>query len=198
MPSDEIMIASGEQIVNVDKYFSPSEESVSLYIPNGEEGLTTLSADLTERIVPVSVKTAEGAFNLTFPSLKGLKEGYQVVLEDKLTKSFREVAEGASYSFYSQGGNAARFALHIQQSGAETVENSALVYGNGNQLEIRLNAASDNNEVMVRDLSGRMVQQFSFEGGSASQAMNLPNGVYAVTIKNNGFVKTQKVLFGNN
>ena len=196
--SDEVMIASGEEVVNVDKYFSPSESAVSLFIPNGEEGLTTLATELAEKTIPLSIRTEEGAFSLSFNSLKGIKEGYQVVLEDKLNNKFQTIQEGAVYSFYSRGENAARFALHIQQEGLETVANASLVYSTGNQIEVRLQNSNDNNLVQIRDLSGRLVNSFTFGGSTLSRSINLPNGVYAVTLSNSGLVKTQKVLFGNN
>jgi len=196
--SDEVMIASGNDVVNVDKYFSPAEGSVSLFIPNGEEGLTTLATELSEKTIPLSIRTEEGAFSLSFNTLNGVKEGYQVVLEDKLNNKFQTIQEGAVYSFYSRGENAARFALHIQQEGLETVANSSLVYSAGNQIEVRLQNSNDNNLVQIRDLSGRLVSSFTFAGSSLSRSINLPNGVYAVTLSNNGLVKTQKVLFGNN
>ena len=196
--SDEVMIASGNDVVNVDKYFSPAEGSVSLFIPNGEEGLTTLATELSEKTIPLSIRTEEGAFSLSFNTLNGVKEGYQVVLEDKLNNKFQTIQEGAVYSFYSRGENAARFALHIQQEGLETVANSSLVYSTGNQIEVRLQNSNDNNLVQIRDLSGRLVSSFTFAGNSLSRSINLPNGVYAVTLSNNGLVKTQKVLFGNN
>ena len=195
--SDEVMIASGEEIVNVDKYFSPSEESVSLFIPNGEEGLTTLAAELTERIIPLSLKSAEGAFNLNFTSLKGLAEGRKVVLEDRLNNNFREVKEGDVYSFYSNAGSSARFALHIMQDGQQSNPNAALVYAAGNQLEIRLQG-SEGAQVEVRDLSGRQLDSFSFEGISNSRRMNLPAGAYTVTLRNGSVFSTQKVLLNNN
>jgi len=196
--SDEVMISSGEEVVNVDKFFSPTEGSVSLFIPNGEEGLTTLATELSEKTIPLSIRTEEGAFSLSFNSLKGIKEGYQVVLEDKLNNKFQTILEGAVYSFYSRGENAARFALHIQQEGLETVANASLVYSTGNQIEVRLQNSNDNNLVQIRDLSGRLVNSFTFSGTSLSRSINLPNGVYAVTLSNSGLVKTQKVLFSNN
>jgi hypothetical protein len=73
-----------------------------------------------------------------------------------------------------------------------------LVYSAGNQIEVRLQNSNDNNLVQIRDLSGRLVSSFSFAGASLSRNINLPNGVYAVTLSNSGLVKTQKVLFGNN
>jgi len=115
-----------------------------------------------------------------------------------LNNKFQTIQEGAVYSFYSRGENAARFALHIQQEGLETVANSSLVYSTGNQIEVRLQNSNDNNLVQIRDLSGRLVSSFTFAGNSLSRSINLPNGVYAVTLSNNGLVKTQKVLFGNN
>ncbi len=196
--SDEVMIASGEEAMNVEKFFSPAEGSVSLFIPNGEEGLTTLATELSEKTIPLSIRTEEGAFSLSFNTLKGIKEGYQVVLEDKLNNKFQTIQEGAVYSFYSRGENAARFALHIQQEGLETVANASLVYSTGNQIEVRLQNSNDNNLVQIRDLSGRLVDTFTFGGATLSRSINLPNGVYAVTLSNSGLVKTQKVLFGNN
>jgi hypothetical protein len=195
--SDEVMIASGEEIVNVDKYFSPSEESVSLFIPNGEEGLTTLKANFNEQIIPLSVKTAEGTFNLTFTSLNGISEGYKVVLEDRLNNQFREVKQGDVYSFFAQGGNAARFALHIQQDASVNNQVSALIYSAGNQVEIRTENGNESTMVQVRDLSGRLVDSYEFSGNNSSRVLRVADGVYTVSIRNSQNTSTRKVLINN-
>jgi hypothetical protein len=196
--SDEVMIASGEEIVNVDKYFSPSEESVSLFIPNGEEGFTTLKSNLTEQIIPLAVKTTEGSFNLAFNSLKGIQEGYKVVLEDRQNNQFREVKQGDVYSFFTQGGNAARFALHIQQDASVNNQVSALIYSAGNQVEIRTENGNESTQVQVRDLSGRVVDSYEFNGNSNSRVLRAADGVYTVTIRNANSTSTRKVLISNN
>jgi hypothetical protein len=107
------------------------------------------------------------------------------------------VKEGDGYSFYSNGGSSARFALHIMQDGQQSNPNAALVYAAGNQLEIRLQG-SEGAQVEVRDLSGRQLDSFSFEGISNSRRMNLPAGAYTVTLRNGSVFSTQKVLLNNN
>ena len=196
--SDEVMIASGADMMNIDKFFSPYEESVSLFIPNGEEGLSALATDLNEQIIPLSMTAREGSYTLNFNSIKGIAAGKKVVLEDRANGSFREVSEGSVYSFRSNGGSSSRFALHLVKENQNAASVASLIYAAGNQLEVRLQDASGASAVEIRDLSGRKLDAFTFEGNSNSRLVNLPNGVYTVTLKNQSVNSTRKVLISNN
>ena len=199
--SDEIMLVSGSLAQDVDKFFSPAENAVSMFIPQGQEGLTALKAELNNNIVPVSIKVpSEGTYTIEANTIQGIASNVRVVLEDKATGRFQDLNEGSVYTFNGKPSDAARFALHIQSgSGVQTLTTPVLVYANNNNVEIRLaDGAENSTQVSVRDLAGREVAGFSFNGNQSTKAVQVPAGVYTVTVQNGGQVKTQKVILGSN
>jgi hypothetical protein len=200
--ADEIMISSGDLAMNVDKFFSPAANAVSMFIPNGQEPLTALVAELKENVIPVSIQVpANGSYSISASSIKGLPSNVKVIIEDKTTNRFQELTEGSVYNFHAQSTDAARFALHIQSSSATTsvMGENALIYASGNVATVRVsNVANTTSTVIISDLTGKKVSQSTFEGDSFSTVVNAPAGIYTVTVKNGSLVKTQKVIVGSN
>ena len=194
---DAIMVGSGADFINIDKMFSPSDKAVSLFIPAGEEGLTALTADLKDNTIPVSVKLpADGFYTISADVINGLPANAKVILEDKASNRFQELTEGSAYSFNGKATDAARFALHIQTSTASNglSAQNVLIYTAGTDLNIRLAETTESSSVIVSDLAGRSVLNTTFSGSEFKQGLNLPSGVYTVTVRNASSVKTQKVF----
>ncbi len=197
--ADEIMIASGDVAMIVEKFFSPADNAVSMFIPNGNEPLTALATELNDNVIPVSIKVAtDGFYTISASSIKGLPSNAKVFIEDKTSNRFQELNEGSVYSFNATTSDAARFALHIQSSSASSSLNeSALIYASGNVATVRLSDAATST-VTISDLTGRKVSQSTFEGDTFSTVVNAPAGVYTITVSNGTMVKTQKVILGSN
>jgi len=194
---DAILVGSGADFINIDKMFSSSDKAVSLFIPTGEEGLTALTVDLKDNIIPVSVKLpADGYYTISAEVINGLPSNATVLIEDKVTNRFMELTEGSTYSFNGKVTDNARFALHIQTSSASNglSAQNILIYTAGTDLNIRLTEASESSSVLVCDLAGRSVLSTTFSGIEFKQGLNLPSGVYTVSVRNVSSVKTQKVL----
>jgi hypothetical protein len=199
---DEIMVGSGSDLQNVDKLFSPSEEAVSLFMPVAEEPLTTFVTHLSDNVIPVSVKIpANGYFTLKAGSIKGLPANAKVIVEDKFMNTFSELTEGSAYTFAGKTTDANRFAIHVQSSATSngSVASTSLVYANGKTLSVKLtDKSTETSMVWVRDLSGKTVASFQFDGNELNKEVNVSAGIYTVTFQNGTQVKTQKVIFGNN
>jgi hypothetical protein len=199
---DEIMVGSGSDLQNVDKLFSPSEEAVSLFMPVAEEPLTTFVTHLSDNVIPVSVKIpANGYFTLKAGSIKGLPANAKVIVEDKFMNTFSELTEGSAYTFAGKTTDANRFAIHVQSSATSngSVASTSLVYANGKTLSVKLtDKSTETSMVWVRDLSGKTVASFQFNGNELNKEVNVSAGIYTVTFQNGTQVKTQKVIFGNN
>ena len=186
--------------MNVEKFFSPADNAVSMFIPNGNEPLTALATELTDNVIPVSIKVAtDGFYTISASSIKGLPSNAKVFIEDKTSNRFQELNEGSVYSFNATTSDAARFALHIQSSSstASSLNESALIYASGNVSTVRLSDAATST-VTISDLTGRKVSQSTFEGDTFSTVVNAPAGVYTITVSNGTMVKTQKVILGSN
>ena len=195
------MISSGDLAVNVEKFFSPADNAVSMFIPNGNEPLTALATELNDNVIPVSIKVAaNGFYTISASSIKGLPSNAKVFIEDKTSNRFQELNEGSVYSFNATTSDAARFALHIQSSSstASSLNESALIYTSGNVATVRLSNAATTSTVTISDLAGRKVSQSTFEGASFTTAVNAPAGIYTITVSNGTMVKTQKVILGSN
>ncbi len=158
-----------------------------------------------EMVIPVGVDSKAGG-NVTFSSENtNLSPDMKVILEDKVSKTFTDLSKSAYTTTIAANSTVSdRFFLHTSdlisglddQTPGNTSWDKLNVYAVRN-VELRIvGEVSDRAVVSLCDVLGRVILVNNLNAGILN-TINLPsikNGVYLITVKDNGKVRTFKIL----
>ena len=142
------------------KLFSTVKRAPSIFVPYSYENLSVLNLTSTEEnpIVPISfIPGANGDYtiNLNFD----LYKFDMVMLEDCKTHYIQNMKDKQSYSFSAEKSDSKdRFKLHFGACDGDFGEElPANVYSNGNHLVVDLSLVTNQTNVSVYDIMGRLI-----------------------------------------
>ena len=173
--------------------------------PTSTEGLSqlwsvspdgNLSIDVrpeTETIQLGFSNNQNGNYSIAVSQLNGIA---QAELEDTKLNIFHNLANGA-YSFdWNTTDSEERFILHLKATGTDDMEaQAAQVYATGNSVYIRMNELDSYSEMMVYDLSGRLILAKPLAKSSLqSFELNESFGAYLVQLKGESGTKSFKIV----
>jgi hypothetical protein len=122
------------------------------------------------------------------------------MLEDKQLGTFTVLSQGETYEFNGKAGAAARFALHVQPASESrpSAEAHSLIYASGNEVVVRLAQTPETASVLtIRDMTGKVAGSYTFHGTGLTEKVNLPTGIYTMSLQSSGTLKTRKVQINN-
>ncbi len=191
-------LGNGTNSAGAGKLFSVVKTAPSLYLRWKGDTLTTLHlTDTVEnKTINLDFKSGQaGSYTLTCnPVRGGLTSLY---LKDRITGAEHDFMQDTTYTFSSETSDAAsRFVLYFNVSTNVDESGDALVYLNGDDLEVNLEGLDSANsyEVSVHDIKGRMLGKKTLSGGSTGSYALSTRGVYLVKVKGNGMNKGYKVV----
>ncbi len=199
--ADEVWfdLGNGENAAGARKLFSVVKTAPSLYLRWNSDTLTTLHlTDTTEnKTVNLGFSAGQaGSYRLTCnPSGAGLASLY---LKDRLTGRVHDFSRDTVYTFSAKAGDAAsRFVLSFSAGTDENDRGEALVYMNGDELEVDLEGLDSDisYEVGLHDVKGRLLGRETLKGGSAVSYPLNTRGIYLVKVKGGGMDKGYKVVY---
>lgn len=157
-------------------------------------------AELSDVIIPLGLKTSQGA-QVTFSIENStLPEATEVYLEDTLNNTFTLLNSG-SYTFTANTAmsGTGRFFLRIGDSTLSTIDHNSSglrLFSSAQTIHINGQLFADTS-VSVYDMQGRLILTSLLEGGSETNqidASSLNTGIYLVKLNNKKQTQTKKVL----
>lgn len=149
------------------KLFSPVISSPSLFLSSNEEDFSIMYLTDTIENPEVTVKFipgTDGPYELS--AVYGNNQFETFLLEDRKLKSFHDLKNNNTYSFYArEGDDPSRFILHFMDPELPGLaELPVNFYTNGAQLVVDMTMVSVESELTVFDLTGRKLLQASLHG----------------------------------
>jgi len=177
-----------------DSYFLSGFAPAFYSISNNEYyALNTLPEPGAGNTIPMGfVKNESSNFSI---ELAENLPGVTVYLSDLKTGTTVELNKG-NYDFVSEAGDDAnRFELHFSTLGIPgNVENNTTIWSSGHMLYV--DGAGNQATLQLTDLQGRSMLSRLLNAGFNSVSLNLPQGIYLVTVRSSAGVSTQKVAIG--
>lgn len=203
--SDEAIVrfdlAAQDAFDNYDSHKFWASNIPQLYMNVSEDTLVIngLTSTINNPVVDLGVKLpTSGNYTLNANSITMV--GETIHLEDRLFNIFQNLNVEPNYAFTSAAGNIGdRFVLHFGMAavGIEDGEHaSSRVYtSNGNQLNIILSENTENGNVQVLDMAGRVVYTTSLNASRNTINLNTSTGVYLVRVETAKGTDTHRILF---
>ncbi|MFZ4707488.1 MAG: BspA family leucine-rich repeat surface protein [Bacteroidales bacterium] len=174
------------------KLLSWNEQAPQLYSFSGSEILSIDQRPTCEMIQLGFFAATAGVYSI---AVNEMTDFSSATLEDTKTNSFHDLSKGQYEFVWEITDNEKRFKLHLNSVGIEETpisESNILIYAANNQIFIK---GAESGEVMVSDVMGRMIVKEEIAGsGMITVPVKLETGIYLVTVKSNGEVKTEKVF----
>jgi len=198
--SDEAIIVfnadatNGIDAFDSEKMFAGDVSISELYTVANSQKLVIngLESAVSNPIIPLGFKTAKaGTYTITAKSIEGL-DGVPVVLEDKLLNKIQDLTQLSSYSFSSDSvDNASRFVLRLKST---TAANEVEAYVNifAKTKAIAVTTTESTGKITVTDVLGRTITTQTIV--STQTEIEVPSGVYFVTVQTNNGVITKQVV----
>lgn len=181
------------------KMFSQIQQAPSLYLTNndGSYSIRYLTNVQENHYVPLAFKAGkEGNYTITCKydeSTTGT-----VYLEDRLASTTTDLSNRATYSFKSdKTDDSNRFVLHFGSIGETTYLGfNAKVYTIGQYLIVDLqNIPSGMYNMKIYDISGHLVSEKTFSGGSKLSYPLSTHGMYIITLQGSCGTKNFKAIY---
>lgn len=159
-------------------------------------GLTSTENNPT---IPLGIKIpSQGNYTLNANDITVV--GETVHLEDAYLNIFQDLNVEPNYAFTSGAGNIGdRFVLHFGMTAVgieEGTQAGSRVYTtNANQLNIILSENTDNGNVDVLDMAGRVVFTSKLNSNRTTLGLNVNAGVYLIRVGTEKGTDTHRVLF---
>jgi hypothetical protein len=199
--SDEVLLIFGTEKTEEGaiKLYSPVATAPSLYFREIKDDLSVKYAYDTTSLpsVPVLFKPGSGGrFHLKANFDKDLFQ--TVILEDTKESRLQNLTAGEDYIFKaSVSDKPGRFVLHFtKQVKTESQTFNPSVYQSGSNLVLDLSGYSGKSIAAVYDLTGRCILNEAFSAGERTEiAVDSKTQVLIVQVKNEGFIKTSKIMW---
>jgi hypothetical protein len=196
---DEVLVQFGASLneAGAAKLFSTIKSAPSLYLTHGKEELTVLNlTDTFENTsVPLMFKAgSDGNYTLTI-NLES-KDYEVLLLEDKKTKTISDLKVNPKYQFKGLIKDAtSRFVLHFAPINKEIASLPAVIYYDGNEIIVDLTLISEQTEVKIYDMLGKLLVDKKVEGKMIHRFdINPKNEVYIVVGNSKGKSISRKIL----
>jgi hypothetical protein len=199
--TDEALIQFGysDSKQGATKLFSHVVTAPSLYMrsSNKDYSVRYMTDTAENTSVPVEFKAGkDGFYNLAFNF--DSKEFDFAQLEDRLLKTYTSLKSSSSIRFKASiTDSASRFVLHFTET--DTImenELAALVYMGENKLVVDLKAVSNQTEVKLFDITGKLILRKNLDGSKVHELeLNLATQILLVSLSNEKGTFNTKVLY---
>ena len=196
--SDEVLLQFGnpENEAGAVKLFSQNEAAPSTYLSGLNNDLSVqYLTDIDENSkIPVHFKAGrDGQYSLRIDAEIAAYE--VLLLEDKKTNNVTDLKISADYTFSGSIRDATnRFVLHFKAITSTTGDFPANIYYDGSEINVDLTLVSEQTEIKIYDLLGRLILATKKEGEMLYRfKMNSKNAVYIVVANSNG-ISTNKMI----
>lgn len=199
--TDEALIQFGysDSKQGATKLFSHVATVPSLYMrsSNKDYSVRYMTDTAENTSVPVEFKAGkDGFYNLAFNF--DSKEFDFVQLEDRLLKTYTSLKSSSSIRFKASiTDSASRFVLHFTET--DTImenELAALVYMGENKLVVDLKAVSNQTEVKLFDITGKLILRKKLDGSKVHELeLNLATQILLIRLSNEKGTFNTKVLY---
>ncbi len=191
--SDEAIVAfnNSDPLAGSEKFSSMYTQAPELWTEkNGNNYSINFMGDLTtEKVIPLTIKAGlAGNYTLTASQMESFGTNQVILLEDRETGNFTNMAVIPSYTFPVNQSSiiTGRFFLHFKNSEVgisnQEVNTDFRVYTQEGKLFIQ-SAGQQSGKVTVTDMAGRNIANSQVEAGATIQ-INLSghSGVYIVSV----------------
>lgn len=197
--SDEVLLQFGAplNVPGAAKLFSTITTAPSLYLNQGKEKLSVLNLTSVNEnpSIPLLFKAGkDGNYAVSIASERANFD--TLLLEDKKTKIVTDLNSNPTYQFHATVKDATdRFVIHFSPIIEEAVHLPAVIYYDGNTINVDLTLVKTQTDIKVYDMLGKLLIDKKAEGNRVhSFTMNSKNGVYIVIANSNGKVLSRKVV----
>lgn len=199
---DEVLFQFGHNSneFGAAKLFSTIKEAPSTYLNVGKENLSVryLTDTIDNPMVPIMFKPGkDGKYTLNIEVDYGSYN--YLILEDKKTETLHNLLENPNYKFQATlKDNNDRFVVHfkpIESIPEVSLDLSALIYYNENQVIVDLSSVKEKTNVKIVDMLGRLILSKTVEGNNIHY-FNVPKTtqILIVTAKSENKIKRKKIL----
>jgi hypothetical protein len=195
---DEVLLQFGypENEAGALKLFSQNEAAPSVYLYDLNKDLSVryLTDAFENSKVPLYFKAGKnGSYSL---SVNAEIAAFDVLLlEDKKTNTITDLKANSDYEFNGATSDTAnRFVLHFKDMNIEAENLPVTIYYDGNEINVDLTLVTEQTEIKIYDMLGRLVLEKKKEGEMIHRfKINSKNAVYIVVANSNG-KSTNRVL----
>jgi hypothetical protein len=197
--SDEILLQFGAPAneAGAPKLFSTVTTAPSLYLNHEKKELSVLNLTSTieNSSVPLMFKAGkDGNYAL---SIGNESASYEVLLlEDKKAKTITDLNLIPTYQFKGSVKDAAgRFILHFVPITPEVTNLPAVIYYDGDEINVDLTLVEGQTDIKIYDMSGKLLVDKKVEGKMIhSFNINPQYEIYIVVVNSKGRSTRRKVL----
>jgi hypothetical protein len=186
---------------DVEKLFGISD-APQLYtlIPNKNLSINTFPELNENVVVPLALQVGKsGLYSISADEINSFNNNTEIILEDKLTKSFIDMKKQNIYSFYANpSDNSYRFNVlfgKLNNNNGINNENDVLIYANENKIYIKNQGNSIIEEVVIMNLLGQEIMRQKVSNNTVNTLeLNESSAYYLVKVITSSNTISKKVF----